>query len=126
MCYEQAANRIHEKSKRIGLSYDYIAAQLNLSGETVRNLAIKKTGMLYTFLDVISELNLELRLDDQVIQCHQDILDYILKTRVDVGRLSTKSSVKKREVINLYEGENLRIESFFRIIESLGIEARLI
>ena len=82
--------------------------------------------MLYTFLDVISELNLELRLDDQVIQCHQDILDYILKIRVDVGRLSTKSSVKKREVINLYEGENLRIESFFRIIEGLGIEARLI
>lgn len=126
MCYEDIAIRIHEKSKRIGLSFDYIAAQLNLSGDTVRKLATKRKGMLYTFLDVIAELNLELRLDDQVIYCHQDTLNYIKKFNIDIFSVSVSTSVPVSEIKRLLIGENISVQRFFTIVHAIGIEAKVI
>lgn len=106
MSLKEITERIQDKTKRMGYCYEYLGAQVNKTGDTVRRLALHQDGTLYTLLDVLDELNLELRLNDEVIQSHQDILDYIKKYKIIPEKVAKKSTfVRSAKVIRITEQE---------------------
>ncbi|HCW73913.1 MAG TPA: hypothetical protein DHM90_09085 [Clostridiaceae bacterium] len=78
--------------------------------------------MMYVFLDFIEEIGLELRLNDQVITCHQDMLDYAKSVKPSKKPTAIPESTLRR----FYAGENVETARTFRILDSLGIEVRIV
>lgn len=122
MTFREVSEKIKEKVKRIDVDIDDLALKLNTSTSTVRQMLKGNAVMLYVFLDFLEEINLQLRLNDQVITCHQDMLDYAKSVKPNKKPTAIPESTLRR----FYAGENIEIARTFRILESLGIEVRIV
>ena len=126
MSLKEITERIQDKTKRMGYCYEYLGAQVNKTGDTVRRLALHQDGTLYTLLDILDELKLELRLNDEVIQSHQDILDYINKYKIIPEKVAKNRNIPLKAVKMFCKGENINAGRVMTILEHVGIEARVI
>ena len=87
MSLDEITARIREKKNRMGYCYEYLGAQVLKSGDTVRRMALHQDGTLYTMLDMLDELKLELRLNDEIIQSHQDILEFLKRHKIEADKV---------------------------------------
>lgn len=122
MTFREVSNRIKEKVQRSDIDIEDLAEKLNTSESTVKQLLKGNATMMYVFLDFIEEIGLELRLNDQVITCHQDMLDYAKSVQP-----SRKPTVIPESTIRrFFAGENVSIARVFRILNDMGIEVRIV
>jgi len=122
MTFREVSNKIKEKVRRTDIDIKELTEKLNTSPSTVRQMLKGNAVMMYVFLDFLEEINLELRLNDQVITCHQDMLDYAKS--VKPSRMLT--AIPESTIRRFFAGENVEIARVFRILESLGIEVRIV
>lgn len=122
MSYREVSEKIKEKVSRIDINIEDLCNQLNTSHSTVRQLLKGNAVRLYVFLDFLAEINLELRLNDEVITCHQDMINYANSIKPPKFR----SAVSHNTVKRFLQGENVEVIKVFMILESMGIEVRVI
>ena len=126
MSLDEITARIREKKNRMGYCYEYLGAQVLKSGDTVRRMALHQDGTLYTMLDMLDELKLELRLNDEIIQSHQDILEFLKRHKIEADNVAKRCSVEPIHIKKLCKGENIRADKFMDIMQGIGVEARAI
>jgi len=122
MTYREVSNKIKEKVARTDVDIRALTEKLNTSPSTMRQLLKGNAVMMYIFLDFLAEINLELRLNDQLITCHQDIMDYVKAVKPS----KMPSGIPESTMRRFFAGENVNVSRVFRILESLGIEVRVI
>ena len=122
MTFREVSNKIKEKVSRTNPDIGVLCYQLSTSPSTVRQLIKGNSVMLYIFLDFLTEINLELRLNDQIITCHQAIMDYVKSVKPS----KMPSGIPESTMRRFFAGENVNVSRVFRILESLGIEVRVV
>jgi hypothetical protein len=122
MTFREVSNRIKENVQRTEIDIEEMTERLNTSPSTMRQLIKGNSTMMYVFLDFIEEIGLELRLNDQVITCHQDMLDYAKSVQPSRKPTVIPESTTRR----FFAGENVQIARVFRILDEMGIEVRIV
>lgn len=90
-----------------------------------------QSGSLELFLKILQELKLQLKLDGKRVKTIQDVAAVINKTtssiyRFSIAGLSRRTGVSRRSISTLMDGKNVQIYTFFRVIDGLNIEVRII
>lgn len=123
--------RIRKTMEAKDLNYRDIAKELRMTDVNFTNIIKKGSCMLYIFLDIIYEIGLELVLNGKPMTCHQDVVDYIQNYTknyyvASMAMISRKTGITPLAVKRFIEGENVQLEKALKIINILGIDAKII
>lgn len=123
--------RIRKTIEAKELNHQDIAKELQIAVKSLTTIISKGSCMLYIFLDLIYEIGLELVLNGKPMTCHQDVVDYIQNYTksyyaASMAMISRKSGISPVAVKRFMEGENVQLEKALKIINILGIDAKII
>ena len=123
--------RIRKTMEAKELNHQDIAKELRMTDANFVNIIKKGSCMLYIFLDIIYEIGLELVLNGKPMTCHQDVVEYIQNYNknyyaASMAMISRKTGITPLAVKRFMEGENVQLEKALKIINMLGIDAKII
>lgn len=124
-------DRIRKTIEAKELDHQDIAKELQIAVKSLTTIISKGSCMLYIFLDLIYEIGLELVLNGKPMTCHQDVVDYIQNYTksyymASMAMISRKSGISPVAVKRFMEGENVQLDKALKIINILGIDAKII
>lgn len=126
MTSKEIFERIEEVIDRKGMVKREISKNLGMGRDAVYLIIKNRSCRLYTALDIIYEVGLELQLDNKPMRCHQDLIDYINARNPVNLRISKATGISQGMIQRLKEGGNVQFVKTIEIIDALGIEVRVV
>ena len=126
MTSKEIFERIIEVMERKGISREELALNTGINIETLSECLKRKSGMIYSTLDILDGVGLELQLDNKPIDTHQDIIDYIADRDIVNNRIENATGIFHGTVKSFIEGNNVSFDKAVRILDALGIEVRVV
>lgn len=127
MTYQEVMDKINEKIDRLGISKEKLAGEIQLHPTRINRILKGDSCMIYTYLDLLDEVGLELQINNiQVIRKHQDLIDCVNKTDYDQMKVWSDSKVQMTTIRSFIRGENVQTAKVFQILKAMGLEVRVI
>jgi hypothetical protein len=127
MTYQEVMVKINEKIERIGISKEKLAGEIQLHPTRVNRILKGDSCMIYTYLDLLDEIGLELQINNtEVIRKHQDLIDCVNKTDYDQLKVWSDSKIQMSTIRRFIRGENVQTAKVFQILKAMGLEIRVI
>ncbi len=127
MTYQEVMDKINEKIERLGISKEKLAGEIQLHPTRINRILKGDSCMIYTYLDLLDEVGLELQINNiQVIRKHQDLIDCVNKTDYDQMKVWSDSKVQMTTIRRFIRGENVQTAKVFQILKAMGVEVRVI
>lgn len=126
MTSKEIFERIEEVIERKGMVKRDISRNLGMGRDAIYLIIKNRSCRLYTALDIIDEVGLELQLDNKPMRCHQDLIDYINARNPVNLRISKSTGISQGMIQRLKEGGNVQFVKTVEIIDALGIEVRVV
>lgn len=127
----EAFERIKYTMKKKDIKQATLAEEVGVEACHISVILSRQSGSLELFLKVLQALKLQLKLDGKRVKTIQDVAAVINKTtssiyRFSISGLSRRTGVTRRPISTLMDGKNVHIYTFFRVIDGLNIEVRII
>lgn len=127
----EAFERIKYTMEKKNILQATLAEAVGVEASHISIILSKQSCSLELFLKVLQELKLQLKLDGKRVKTIQDVAAVINKTtssiyRFSIAGLSRRTGVTRRPISTLMDGKNVQIYTFFRVIDGLNIEVRII
>lgn len=127
MTYLEILEKVNQKIAKAGLSKPDIAKELQVSASSLIVILRGKSCMLYFLLDLLDEVGLELVINDKVpIKSHQDLINYISRMDFVRSQISAKSKVSVGTIETFVKGGNVQVAKVFDVLDTLGIELKVL
>ncbi len=127
MTYQEVMDKINEKIERLGISKEKLAGEIQLHPTRVNRILKGDSCLIYSYLDLLDEVGLELQINNtQIIRKHQDLIDCVNKTDYDQLKVWSESKVAMTTIRKFIRGENVQTAKVFQILKAMGLEVRVI
>lgn len=131
MTQTEVFERIRYTMEKKEISQSALAPSLGIEQGHLSVILSQERGSLELLLKILQELKLQLKLDGKRVKTIQDVAAVINKTtasiyRFSIAGLSRRIGVTRRPISTLMDGKNVHLYTFFRVIEGLNIEIRII
>lgn len=126
MTSKEIFERIEEVIEIKGIVKRDISRSLGIARDKVYIIIKNRSCRLYTALDIIDEVGLELQLDNKPMRCHQDLIDYVNARNPASQKLSRTTGLNMTTIRRFRRGENTNFGNAMKILDAMGIEVRVV
>lgn len=131
MTQTEVFERIRYTMQKKEITQGALAHSLGIEQGHLSVILSQERGSLELLLKILQELKLQLKLDGKRVKTIQEVAAVINKTtasiyRFSISGLSRRIGVTRRPIATLMDGKNVHIYTFFRVIDGLNIEVRII
>jgi|GEM_PF-2216544 len=114
--------KILQAKKAKGITWSQMDTETGVSKGTLQRyfLGMHKSIRLYTFMDILDSVGLELSINLKPIRSHQDLID-LARSKPLPKKISSVSSLYR-----FIRGENVNTDTAYKILVAQGLEPRII
>lgn len=126
MTSKEVFEKINEVIEKKELSRNEICAAAGINKDTLTGALRREGGWLYTVLDILNGVGLELQLDNKPIESHQELIDYINDRDPVSTKITSMTGIFDGTIKRFRDGDNVSFDKALKIIDAMGIEVRVV
>lgn len=126
MTSKEVFEKINEVIEKKELSRNEICAAAGINKDTLTGALRREGGWLYTVLDILNGVGLELQLDNKPIESHQELIDYINDRDLVSTKITSMTGIFDGTIKRFRDGDNVSFDKALKIIDAMGIEVRVV